>query len=123
MVKRLTQSFTYAGRGLYQTWCNEMNFRIEVTVTIIVLLLGWWLDFDTTKMVILILTCGFVLALEVVNTMIERISDLLKPRLDHYVRQIKDLSSGAVLIAAGTAIGVALFLLVPPLWALLSWQA
>lgn len=123
MVKRLIQSFKYAGRGLYQTWCDEMNFRIEVIVTVIVLVLGWLLDFDIIKMVILVVTCGFVLALEVVNTMIERISDLLKPRLDHYVRQIKDLSSGAVLIAAVTAIGVALFLLAPPLWALLCWQA
>lgn len=123
MVKRLIQSFKYAGRGLYQTWKDENNFRIEVIVTVIVLVLGWWLKFDVVKMVILIVTCGFVLALEVVNTMIERISDLLKPRLDHYVHQIKDLSSGAVLIAAVTAIGVALFLLAPPLWALLSWQA
>lgn len=122
MIKRLIQSFSYAGRGLYQTWKNEINFRIEVIVAIIILSLGWLCDFDATRMSILILTCGFVLALEVVNTMIERISDLLKPRLDHYVRQIKDLSSGAVLVASLTALGVAMYLLACPLWELLSWQ-
>lgn len=122
MLQRLVKSFTYAGKGLAQTWKDEMNFRIETTVAAVVILLGWFLDIDSSKMALLVLTCGFVLALEMVNTMIERISDLLKPRLDHYVHQIKNLSSGAVLVAALTALGVALSILVGPVWTLLSWQ-
>lgn len=122
MLKRLVKSFTYAGKGIAQTWKDEMNFRIEATVAMVIILLGWFLDLDGSAMALLLLTCGFVLALEMVNTMIERISDLLKPRLDHYVHQIKNLSSGAVLVAALTAVGVALYLLAGPVWTLLSWQ-
>lgn len=122
MIRRLLQSFTYAGRGLKQTWKSELNFQIESVVGLVVLLLAWWLEIGLVKFVILVITCGLVLVLEVVNTMIERISDLLKPRLDHYVRQIKDLSSAAVLVAAVTAVLVGLCFLAVPLWARLSWQ-
>lgn len=120
---RLIKSFQYAGRGIMQAWKEEQNFRLEVIMTVFVLVLGFWLKLEIIKLSILALTCGFVLALELINTMIEHISDVLKPRLDHYVRQIKDLSSGAVLVASLTAIIVGICLLLPPLWQLLSWQA
>jgi diacylglycerol kinase len=123
MLPRLIKSFEYAQRGVAQAWKEELNFRIEVVMTIIVLLLAWWLELDKIKISILALVCGFVLVLELINTIIEHISDVLKPRLDHYVRQIKDLSSGAVLIASVMALVVGICLLLPPLWALLSWQA
>ncbi len=123
IVQRLIKSFQYAGRGIYQAWKEELNFRIEVTVAVVILVLAWWLHIGVVKFTILVLTCGFVLALELVNTMIEHISDVLKPRLDNYVRQIKDLSSAAVLVAAVTAMIIGICLLLPPLWQLLSWQA
>lgn len=123
MLSRLKKSFQYAQRGVAQAWKEELNFRIEVLITIIVLLLAWWLKLDDIKFSILALVCGFVLVLELINTMIEHISDILKPRLDHYVRQIKDLSSGAVLVAALVALVVGICLLLPPLWELMSWQA
>lgn len=123
IVQRLIKSFQYAGRGINQAWKEELNFRIEVIAAVVILVLGWWLDIGIVKFSILVLTCGFVLALELVNTMIEHISDVLKPRLDHYVRQIKDLSSAAVLVAAVTAMIIGICLLLPPLWQLLSWQA
>ncbi len=123
IFQRLIKSFQYAGRGIHQAWKEEQNFRIEVSTAIIILLLAVWLNLGIIKISILVLTCGFVLALELVNTMIEHISDVLKPRLDHYVRQIKDLSSAAVLVAAVTAIIIGICLLLPPLWQLLSWQA
>lgn len=123
LVERLSKSFQYAGRGIYKAWNEELNFRIETIVTLVVLLLAWWLELDFVSFSILVLTCGFVLALELVNTMIEHISDMLKPRLDHYVRQIKDLSSAAVLVASLIAIIIGFCLLLPPLCQLLSWQA
>lgn len=117
---RIGKSFMYAGRGLYKAWCEEANFRFEIAVTLIVFIMAFWLRLDAVRLAILALTCGLVLALELVNTMIERISDVLKPRLDHYVKQIKDLSAAAVLIAAVTAVTVAICLLLPPLLKLLG---
>ena len=60
-------------------------------------------------MIILIMA---VLVMEILNTTFEYLSDLLKPRLHHYVRTIKDIMAGAVLLTAvGSAvIGLMIFL-------------
>lgn len=116
---RLGKSFMYASRGLAKAWREEANFRIESIATIIVFILAFWLELDGIRLSILALTCGLVLALELVNTMIEQISDVLKPRLDLYVKHIKDLSAAAVLVAAITAIVVAVWLLLPPFLSLI----
>ena len=112
---RLGKSFMYAGRGLVRTWKGEANFRYEVAAALIAFTLAFWLNVDMLRLAILALTCGLVLALELVNTMIEQISDVLKPRMDQYVKQIKDLSAAAVLVAALAALAVAIFILLPPL--------
>ena len=119
---RLIKSIQYAGRGLKQTWKEELNFRIEVIIAILILFISCWLQLEAVKITIIVLACGLVLTLELVNTMIEHISDMLKPRLDQYVRQIKDISSAAVLVAALTAVVIACYLILPLIWKLLSWQ-
>ncbi len=110
---RLFKSILYAGRGLAKTWRQEGNFRFEGLATAVVFAVAWFLRFDATAFAILAVTCGLVLALEVVNTMIERLSDLLKPRLDHYVKEIKDLSAAAVFVGSLVSIIVGLCLFVP----------
>lgn len=119
-IPRLIKSLQYAGRGLAKAWREEANFRIEASVTVLVAVMAWWLRLDAFSWAILALACAFVLALELVNTMIEQISDVLKPRLDQYVRNIKDISAAAVLVAAVFAVLVGVCLFGPPLWRLLS---
>ena len=123
IISRLGKSFRYAGRGLLKAWREETNFRIEVLATVLVLVLALVLRLGSLRFAILGLTCGFVLTLELINTMIENISDLLKPRLDQYVKEVKDISSAAVLVAALSSLVVACCLLLPPLCQLISWQA
>ncbi len=113
---RLTKSFMYAFRGLLKAWREEANFRFETVATLAIVVLAVLLRLDGVRVAILALTCGLVLALELVNTMIEQISDVLKPRLDQYVKHIKDLSAAAVLVAALTAIVIAVCLLLPPIF-------
>ncbi len=113
---RLTKSFMYAFRGLLKAWREEANFRFETVATLTIVILAVLLRLDGVRVAILALTCGLVLALELVNTMIEQISDVLKPRLDQYVKHIKDLSAAAVLVAALTAIVIAVCLLLPPIF-------
>lgn len=119
---RIIKSLTYAARGLAKTWREEANFRIEALATLLVGVLAWCLGLDWQECAILALACGLVLALELVNTMIEQISDVLKPRLDQYVRHIKDISAAAVLVASLFAVIVGLCLFLPPLVRLFYWQ-
>jgi len=120
-LKRFLKSIAFAKRGLVKAWHNEANFRWELIIACLVILLAGLLKISSVGLAIIIMTCAFVLALELINTMIEMISDVLKPRLDQYVKHIKDLTAAAVAVAALGSIGVAIFLLLPPLIRLLWW--
>ncbi len=61
--------------------------------------------------VILLTVILAVLVLELLNTGIERLIDLLKPRLDDYVKDVKDVMAAAVLLASffAVVIGIVIF--------------
>ena len=114
-VKRFLKSTAFARRGLAKAWHDEPNFRWESIIALTVIAAALLLKVSFIGIAIIIMTCSLVIALELINTMIELISDVLKPRLDQYVKQIKDLTAAAVAITALGSIGVALFLLLPPI--------
>lgn len=60
---------------------------------------------------LIILSIALVLTLELANTALERVMDILKPRIHPYARVIKDMMAGAVLLTtlAAIAIGIAIF--------------
>jgi len=63
--------------------------------------------------VALVLVIVSVLVLELLNTIFEHLSDILKPRLHHYINIIKDLMAAAVLLASLGAIVVGLIIFWP----------
>ncbi|KKU40201.1 MAG: Diacylglycerol kinase, partial [Candidatus Azambacteria bacterium GW2011_GWD2_46_48] len=62
---------------------------------------------------ILILTVISVLTLEMINTSIERILDLLHPEKHPEIKIIKDISAAAVLLAALGALVIGLKIFIP----------
>ncbi|MFH0951214.1 MAG: diacylglycerol kinase family protein [bacterium] len=108
--RRLFKSFIYASRGLWQVIKEEQNFKIELLVTLVVIVLAWWSDFNYLEWAVLALAIGVVLLMEVVNSVVELISDVLRPKLDHYIKTIKDMVATAVMLASLLAIVVGLIL-------------
>ena len=111
--QRLRKSFHYAHRGLRRVIKEEQNFALELSIAIGVIILAVLSKFRAIEWAVLVLTIGLVLLTEVFNSAVERVSDLLKPRLDIYVKEIKDIMAGAVFLVASTAVAVGLFLFGP----------
>lgn len=109
-LKKFGLSFKYALAGVKAAYKKEQSFRIMLGVALIVLILAFALRLNSLEKAILVLSCGFVLGLELLNSQIEKILDIIQPCLDHRVKHIKDLSAGAVLIASLSAALVAVFL-------------
>ncbi|MDP3970146.1 MAG: diacylglycerol kinase [bacterium] len=104
-IKRLNQSFAYAIQGLKYVWRNEQNFRIQVFIGILVVTAMLIFRVSMGEAIILTMLIIFVMVLEVVNTIFEKIVDILKPRMHTYVAVIKDMMAAAVFIASfGSAI-------------------
>lgn len=114
-LRRLKKSLKYARQGLSQVIQQEQNFSIELFIALVVVSLAAWLRFSLIKWAILLLTIGLVLLAELFNSVVERISDLLKPRLDLSVKEIKDIMAAAVFLASLLAIIIGLLLFIPSL--------
>ncbi len=110
-IPSLVRSFIHAFRGLVLAFRMERNFRIQIGVAVIVFVCMWIFPLAAWQRVILLSISVFVLVLELLNTSIERVVDLAKPRLDAYARDVKDVMAGAVLLASifAVMIGAVIF--------------
>jgi undecaprenol kinase len=112
-LSRLTRSFRYAGRGLKYVFLEEQNFRIQIIIGLIVLILALYFNVKVWEGVALLLVIMMVLVLELINSVFERIIDVLKPRMHPYVEVVKDIMSATVLLASISAIIVGILIFYP----------
>ena len=111
--KRLTKSFQYAFRGLRHALCREQTLQIQLLAAAIVIFLMFYFPTGRLEKVALVLVITGVLILELINTIFERLSDVLKPRIHHYIKDIKDIMAAAVLIASIGALIIGILILSP----------
>ncbi|MBD3366285.1 diacylglycerol kinase [candidate division WWE3 bacterium] len=102
--RRRAKSFRYAFSGVLHALLNEPNFRIQVSIVVISIVLGWYFRISSTEWGLLTLTMGLLLFAELVNTVVEEFIDNLIPHKDDGARVIKDVSAGFVLIMALTSL-------------------
>lgn len=112
-LNRLIRSFKYAGKGLLTAFREEQSFRIQVLAGIIVLVLAFILKIKVWEIIVLLLIIMMVFILELINSIFERIVDILKPRMHPYVEVIKNVMSAIVLIASLTALIIGIIIFYP----------
>jgi diacylglycerol kinase (ATP) len=123
VASNLLVSFTYAWQGISYAFRTQRNFRIHVIVGSLAVSLAIALNLSLVELAVIILTCGIVLTLELVNTALESVVDLTVEQTYHELAKIaKDCAAAAVLISALISVLVAACLLLPPLWQLLQSQ-
>ena len=111
-IKARLASFKNAWRGVTVFIRQEHNAWIHCTITVLVIIAGLLFHISTAEWIDVFFAIGLVLAAEAINSAIERLSDVVQPEKDERIRDIKDISAGAVFICAITAaiIGVIIFL-------------
>lgn len=113
MLHGLWKSLKHAWRGLVLAFRTERSFRLQIGAGLVLLILLVILPFHAWERVLLLLAMASVLVLELLNSTVERLVDLVKPRLNSYVRDIKDLMAAAVLVASVFALVIGLIVLWP----------
>lgn len=111
-LKERFRSFIYAGRGLRLLF-HEHNTWVHLTATFCVVVVGLWVSLSFIEWAIAIILLGGVWAAEALNTAIERLCDHVTPMQHPEIGRIKDISAGAVLLAAITAVAAGLCIFVP----------
>ena len=114
-LKARLDSFKNAWRGVTVFVRQEHNAWIHCTMTVLVIIVGLLFCISTAEWIAVIFAIGLVLAAEAVNSAIERLSDVVQPEKDDRIRDVKDISAGAVLICAVTAVIIGIIVFLPKL--------
>lgn len=113
-MRKYLRSFGYAFEGIIAA-SKEQNMKSHVLSAIIVILAGYFTGLSRIEWYIVLLLIALMLALEMINTAIERVVDLASPDIHPLAKQAKDIAAGAVLVFAlfSAIIGLLIFL---PKW-------
>src|ERR1019366_8339190 len=122
-MKKLIRSFGYAFKGMAYATATQLNFRIHLAMTILAILLGYVLYISLSEWLWIALCITLVLVTELFNTMIETLTDMVSPEYNEKAGHVKDMSAGAVVIAALFAIITGLIIFLPKLLLLINHAA
>ena len=118
VLARERRSFGYAFAGIGHAWRTQAHLRIHVGIGLLALVLCWALALSPAEWAVVLSAITLVLVLEMLNTAVEAAVDLASPERHPLARIAKDVTAGAVLVAAIGSVLVALALFGPRLIAL-----
>ncbi len=111
-TRKLYRAFCNAFRGIKEAFI-EQSFRILFMIALFVTFCLFYFPFESLERAVLVLVVVLVLSLELINSQIERILDILRPDYSEEVRKMKDISAGAVLTASIGAVILAFIIILP----------
>ena len=112
--KNVLVSFRYALSGIRYVFKTSRNFKIQLLFALISLIIGFLLQINLSNYLILIATIMSVLILEILNTSVESVVDLVvKKEFNSLAKISKDTSAGAVLLASINSVIIAVYIFVP----------
>ena len=95
--------FVYAARGFAYAVRTQRNMRVHLGAAFYVVLAGFVTDLSAAEWAAVLLCIGLVLALELVNTAIEKTCDSITKEYAEPIKRAKDCAAGAVLCASAVA--------------------
>jgi diacylglycerol kinase len=112
IISRL-RSFKHAFRGLFILLKTEHNARIHLVASVLVIGLGFIFKISSAEWILISVVIGIVCLTELINSAIEKLSDIIEPSKNEKIRDIKDFSAAAVLVAALTAAVTGILIFAP----------
>ena len=104
-LTRLIKSTLYAWNGLKQSFRTEQNFRIEIFLSILIIILGFVFHINLLEWIWVLISAFSVMSAELLNTAVERLTDLIiERRRNNLARQAKDIAAAGVLLMVAQAL-------------------
>jgi diacylglycerol kinase len=108
----LLKSFANAFVGMGYFFANDRNGKIHLAITLIVLAAGLAFQISAIEWILILLCIALVIGLEMLNTALEKLCDMVEPNHHATIKVIKDVSAAAVVLASiiSVIIGIIIFL-------------
>lgn len=109
----LLKSFSYAITGIVTAVRSERNMRIHLILSIIAIGCSLFFSISLVEWLFVIVAIGGMFSLEILNTAVERVVDLVTEEYHPLAKQAKDLAAGAVFVYALTVMIIGLIIFLP----------
>ncbi|WP_318640354.1 diacylglycerol kinase family protein [Flavobacterium ardleyense] len=98
------KSFSFAYKGAYKLITTEHSIMAQLAIGMLVVGAGFYFDISREEWIMQTMATGMVLAVEGLNTAVEKIADFIHPGFHKTIGFIKDIAAGAVFFAATAAL-------------------
>jgi diacylglycerol kinase len=104
------KSFFYAFKGIRASLEEQRNLKVQSLVALITIGAGFYFEISSIEWCLVLMMIGIVIGLEMLNTAIEDLVDLVTTEWKPLAGKVKDMAAGAVLIASIIAVIVGLII-------------
>lgn len=109
----LLKSFANAFTGMRSFFVTERNGKIHIIITLLVLAAGLVFKISALEWILILLCIAIVIALEMLNSALEKLCDMVQPDYHYVIKIIKDVSAAAVLWTAIISVIIGLIIFIP----------
>ena len=107
------KSIGFAIKGAFKLVTTEHSVMVQFSIAILITIAGVYFNITKEEWLIQTLAIGLVLAIEGLNTAVEKVADFVHPDFHERIGFIKDIAAGAVFFAALTAIIIGAIIYIP----------
>ena len=107
------RSIGFALQGIKWLVRSQPNARIHTLATLLVVMIGWYVEVSRLEWALLLGAVGAVWTAEALNTAIEWAVDLVSPDHHPLAGKAKDVAAAGVLIASLAAVAIGLLVFYP----------
>lgn len=107
------KSLGFALKGAIKLATTEHSVMVQSSIAVLLVFAGFYFEISHEEWMFQTLAIGLVLAIEGLNTAVEKVADFIHPEFHEKIGFIKDIAAGAVFFAAITAIIIGCFIYIP----------
>jgi diacylglycerol kinase (ATP) len=110
---KLIRSFYCAWSGIKSCFASEPNFRIHWIAVVVTILFSLLFKISTAEWVFVGFCISLVTIMEMINTAIEKLCDVVHKEFHPGIKNVKDMAAGAVLVSAFFSLITAAVIFIP----------
>lgn len=113
---KIKAKFSHAFRGFITSFKEESSLIVHIVVSMIVLILGIYVNLNYVEWSIIAIIIALVIGLEIMNTAIENLTDLVSFQYNIKAKKVKDVGAAATMLNAMAAVAVGGLIIGPKLY-------
>ena len=112
-IKGILYNFVFSWQGLVYAYKHEKSMWIHAVLSIITIILGLFLNLRGIEWLIIMIVLGAILSIELLNTGIESVVDMITHDYHELAKVAKDTGSAATFVASTIGVVTILSIYIP----------